>query len=72
MRGATQVVVLCFVLDQAIGHRDAESDLNECLGICQNLGYDETQILTMLSDVRESYQQDNGATLLRDIFGENL
>ena len=56
MRGATQVVVLCFVLDQAIGHGNAENDLNECLGICQKLGYDETQILTMLSDVSESYQ----------------
>ena len=72
MQGAAQLVGLCFVLDQAIGHGNAENDLNECLGICQKLGYDETQILTMLSEVSESYQQDRGATLLRDIFGENL
>ena len=72
LRGAAQLVGLCFVLDQAIGHGEAESVLNACLGLCQKLGYDQTQVMTMLSDVNESYQQDRGATLLRDIFGENL
>ena len=68
LSSAAKLVGLCFLIDQAIGHGDARSDLQSFRGFCSQLGLTEPQIHTLLAEISRSYQQDRGRALLREAF----
>ena len=38
-----RLIAICYLLDKAIGHGDAESDFRTLNGLCRSLGYDQAQ-----------------------------
>jgi tetratricopeptide (TPR) repeat protein len=63
-----KLVGLCFLIDQAIGHGDAQQDLRAFLGLCSDLGLTEPQVHGLLKEISASYQQDRGRALLKEAF----
>jgi tetratricopeptide (TPR) repeat protein len=65
---AADLVGLCFIIDQAINHGDAKSDYQSFVGMCEKLGYDQSQMIDRLKSIAASYAQDRGRQLLLAAF----
>jgi tetratricopeptide (TPR) repeat protein len=65
---AARLLAVCWMIDKAIGHGDAEQDLRQLLGLCTQLGYDENQVKALLREVAEAYGRDRGRSLLDAAF----
>ncbi len=63
-----RLIALCYLIDQAIGHGDTESDLRELAGMAAQLNYSPEQLAAMLEEGAESYQADRGKALLAAAF----
>jgi tetratricopeptide (TPR) repeat protein len=65
---AAKLQGVCFLIDRAIGHGDTENDLRSFLDICERLDLTDPQVLALLNEIVESYQQDRGGSLLKEAF----
>jgi hypothetical protein len=63
-----RLVVMGFLIIQAIGHGEAQNYLANLLGLCQQLGYNEDQVQSVVQETAEAYQQDAGWGLLARAF----
>ncbi len=63
-----RLVVLCCVIDAAIGHGDAESDFKALSDMASELKYSQEQLEAMLKEVAEAYQKDHGQGLIEAAF----
>lgn len=64
-----RLVALCWLIDHAIGHGDADSDFHQALGLCVKAGLDEARIKTLIADVAAAYEADRGRSLIERAFG---
>src|SRR5207302_1343405 len=62
---------VCWVIEKAIGHGDADKDLQKVLRSCSKMNYSEEQTQAMLEEVAMQYQQDRGQELLQEAFGSS-
>jgi tetratricopeptide (TPR) repeat protein len=62
------LVALCFLIDHAIGHGDADSDFRAMAQLAGQLSYTQEQLDAVLEEVAKSYAQDGGMTLLKEAF----
>lgn len=65
-----KLVAMCFLIDQAIGHGDAKSDLEELLSLCEQMGYDEEQVHNALDEAAVEHRQDSGKNLILRAFDQ--
>ncbi len=61
-------MAVCWLIDQSIGHGDADSDFKSLSDLCRKLGYDQTAFDAMMQRTTESYQKDRGRSLLKAAF----
>ena len=66
-----RLVALCFLIDQSIDHRDAETDFRSLANMTAALEYTPEQFQAMLQEVREAYKKDRGRALLEAAFGDS-
>jgi tetratricopeptide (TPR) repeat protein len=64
-----RLVVLCYLIDQAIDHTDTDSDWRALAGMASELHYTQEQIEMLLQQVAEAYEADRGRGLLEAAFG---
>jgi tetratricopeptide (TPR) repeat protein len=64
-----RLVALCFLIDQSIGHGDAEKDSRSLAGMATDLKYTPEQVQALLREVTQAYQKDRGRGLLDAAFG---
>jgi tetratricopeptide (TPR) repeat protein len=64
-----RLVVLCYLIDQAIDHTDTDSDWCALAGMASELHYTQEQIEMLLQQVAEAYEADRGRGLLEAAFG---
>jgi hypothetical protein len=62
---------ICFLIDRAIGHGDAKSDLEYLLRLCQQLGYGESEVKALLAEAEAEYSRDRGKSLLERAFTDS-
>ncbi|MBV9790132.1 MAG: tetratricopeptide repeat protein [Chloroflexi bacterium] len=67
MEGTT-LMALCFLIDQAIGHGNTESDFKLLSKMATQLSCTQQQLDALLQCVNEIYRADRGASLLRAAF----
>ena len=65
-----RLIAICYLLDKAIGHGDAESDFRTLNGLCQSLGYDQARIDAVLEEAGREYQRDRGRALIERALAE--
>jgi tetratricopeptide (TPR) repeat protein len=65
---AARLCGVCLLIDQAIGHGDAQKDLQQFLALCTRSGLDKTQVHALLEEITTSYQRDRGRSLLKEAF----
>jgi hypothetical protein len=65
---AATLVGLGFLIDQSIGHRDAQTDHKTFSDLCAHLNLTEPQVGSLLKEIGESYQRDRGRGLLKEAF----
>ena len=63
-----RLVALCFLIDQSIGHGDAEKTFAALVGLASELQYTQEQFAAMLREVAEAYARERGQGLLRAAF----
>jgi hypothetical protein len=66
----TLLIAICRLIDQLIGHADAESDLHNLLAVCQSLGLDEEEVKFLILEAISAYQKGGAESLIRQIFVE--
>ncbi len=59
-----RLVAICWLIDRAIGHGDAESDLRNLSALGSQLRYDQAQFDAMIAEARQAYQSDRGRALI--------
>ena len=67
----TALMAICFLIDQVIGHGEAESDFQQLSEMATQLNYTQEQLESLLQRVTESYNADQGASLLRAAFPDD-
>ena len=63
-----RMVAICWTIDNAIGHGDADSDLRSLIGLCAKLGFDQKRIQQTINEAVEAYTKDRGRSLLEQTF----
>jgi hypothetical protein len=63
-----RLVALCFLIDQAIGHGDTNSDFRAVASIAVEQDYTLEQLNATLQEVADSYGTDRGVALLLTAF----
>ena len=59
-----RLIALCYLIDQAIGHADTESDFRSLVEWAAPLHYTQDQLTLLLREVEAAYQADRGQGLL--------
>ena len=70
-RPGARLAAVCWMIDKAIGHGDADSDLRAFAGLCSAAGLDQGQMKALLAEVDESYRADGGRALIEQAFERN-
>ena len=65
-----RLIAICYLIDKAIGHGDAESDFRALDGLCQSLGYDQARFDAVLVEAGREYQRDRGWALIERALAE--
>ena len=65
-----RLIAICFLIDKAIGHGDAQSDFRTLAGLCQSLGYDQARFDAVLEEAGREYQRDRGRALIERALAE--
>lgn len=63
-----RLVAVCWLIDNAVGHGDAESDFRALAGLCTRAGLDETLFKKLLAETAETYAADRGRSLIERAF----
>jgi tetratricopeptide (TPR) repeat protein len=66
--GEVQLLSLCFLIHQAIGHGDTLDDWKAVAQAASQLGYSDDQLKALLDEVADSYRQDRGLGLVEKVF----
>ena len=67
-----RLVAVSWLIDDAVGHEDAESDLRALADLCVKAWLDKTQRKKLLADVAESYDLDRGRSLIERAFNPDV
>ena len=59
-----RLIAICYLIDKAIGHGDAQSDFRTLAGLCKSLGYDQARFDAVLEEAGREYQRDRGRALI--------
>ena len=66
-----RLVAVCWLIDDTIGHGNAESDSHALAGLCAKAGLDETRLKKLLADVAGVYKADRGRSLIEQAFNSD-
>ncbi|HKI20376.1 MAG TPA: tetratricopeptide repeat protein [Isosphaeraceae bacterium] len=65
-----RLIAICYLINKAIGHGDAQSDFRNLAGLCQSLGYDQARFDAVLEEADREYQRDRGWALIERALAE--
>ncbi len=65
------MVALCCLIEASIGHGDTQKDFEVLIGLASDLNYAEEQIDSMLKEVAEIYEKDQGKGFIEAAFGKS-
>lgn len=67
-----QLVALCALIDESIGHEDAEKDSRAFALMASKLNYTTEQSSILFQEIAKAYQADRGWGLIKAAFGKGL
>jgi tetratricopeptide (TPR) repeat protein len=66
--GGLRLIMVCHLIDRAIGHGDSESDLRAVAQVAGQLDLTAQQTAALMQQVNDVYQRDRGAEMLKQAF----
>jgi hypothetical protein len=68
VEASARLVAVAWLIDHALGHGNAESDLRALASLCGKAGLDQTRFEKLLAKVAEACAADRGHSLIERAF----